>query len=149
MSATRYLDTSVLVPMFFPEDKLNTAAEALFRNEVASGPPPVAVNVLGELFARLTSGRNRPNGRPSFDHPSALERVEDLARQLDVHAVEKAHWSEVARIKRELSRDYQIWDALHWAAAKAFKCSELLTLDAPGGYAGKTLEGVRFIDPFA
>ena len=142
----RFLDTSVLYPLFDRNDPHAGQAEALFAALAREGERPhVTVNVLGELFTTLTRRRFK-GGQPLLPHGKARAVLLQLHASFEVHDVTAAHWASALRIKEARVRDYPIWDALHWAAASELGCKELLTLDAPGGH--RELEGVRFINPY-
>lgn len=142
----RFIDTSVLYPLFDRNDPHATKAEALFAALAEEAARPhVTVNVLGELFTTLTRKRVK-GGAPLLRHAAARAVLLQLHASFDVHDVTAAHWASALRIKESRVRDYPIWDALHWAAARALGCKELLTLDAPGGH--RELEGVRFVNPY-
>ena len=134
------VDTNVLVYAYDPRSSAKqTAAIALLDGLIASGEAVLSVQCLSEFFVVVTS---RLPERMSA--PDALDRVEHLAQACRVVDLTSAVALEGLRgsVRHRLSP----WDALIWAAAKLNQVPYVLTEDAEHG---RTLEGVRYLNPFA
>jgi predicted nucleic acid-binding protein len=138
----RFLDTNVIAYAYDGRfaDKQARALEVLRDLDRDTGERGVAgvvsTQVLQELFAVLT----RKLGVEPIDARTAvhlMERFETVATSAQlVHAA----------VDTAILDRLTIWDALVVEAAAAAKCGELLTEDLQ---AGRTIRGVRVVNPFA
>jgi predicted nucleic acid-binding protein len=92
---------------------------------------------LSEFFALVT--RRLPEPLAPAEALAQADRLARACRVLDVTAA-------VVLEGGSAHHGLVLWDALIWAAARLNQVAAVLTEDAPHG---RTLEGVRFLNPFA
>lgn len=95
----RYLDTSVLYPLFDRNDPDAESAGELFSALATErARPHVTVNVLGEIFTALTRRRGK-GAKPLVPHAEARALVLRIQASFEVHDVTAEHWAEALRVK--------------------------------------------------
>lgn len=140
MSATTFVDTSVLVWTYDPLDsRKRERALRRLEQETESGTPVVSANVLSELFVALTKKKGR--SKPIMTPGDAADAVR-LYRALTVVSVDSEQVEHALFLRKEHQLGY--WDALNLASAIAGGCTLFLTEDAQSA---PVIEGVRFEDP--
>lgn len=140
MSATTFVDTSVLVWTFDPLDaKKRERALRRLEQETESGTPVVSANVLSELFVALTKKKGR--SAPIMAPDDATDAVR-FYRALTVVPVDSEQVEHALFLRKEHQLGY--WDALNLASAIASGCTLFLTDD---GQSAHVIEGVRFENP--
>jgi len=139
MSDSILIDTNVLVYAYdrSEPDKQRRVLELLDRLVLGGGV--LSTQVLGEFFVTVT----RKIPAPLSAH-EGYERIQNYARAWTVLSVTPLIVLEAARGVREHQLSY--WDAQIWATARLNQIPVILSEDLPHG---TTLEGVRFLNPFA
>ena len=142
MSATTFVDQSVLVWTFDPSDgRRRERALQRLEQEHESGTPVVSANVLSELFVALTKKKGRSTPIMSADDASDAVRFYRALRVVPVDADQVEH---ALFLRKEHQLGY--WDALNFASALAAGCTLCLTIDLPGA---RSIESLRFENPLA
>jgi predicted nucleic acid-binding protein len=139
-SGALLLDTNVLVYAHDPRDRPKQERALLVLDRLIGAERAVlSAQCLAEFFAVITRRLPEP-----LAPAAALAQTERLSRACRVLDVTPAVVLEGCRgsVQHRLS----LWDALIWAAARLYQVPAVLTEDAPHG---RTLEGVRFLNPFA
>ncbi len=140
MSARVFVDTNVWVYAEDAAEPLKRArAREVVRLALASGAATVSSQVLGEYFVTM-----RRLFSSELDDATAERRVAAVADSCHVVAIDSATVAEAIRGVRRHGLSF--WDAQIWSAAKRADAHVLLTEDFS---AGRELEGVLFVDPFA
>lgn len=135
-----FVDTNVLVYSADPDagTKHDRALELLERLR-ESGSLVVSVQVLNEFYSVAT----RPMKPPAFGHAEASRVVNLIASAATVVPLT------AALTFRALDAlpiyGFSFWDALIWAAAKEHGVTVLYSEDFQHN---RTVEGVRFVNPF-
>jgi len=140
----RFLDTNVILPALDRNHPNHERSVALLGS-LGEERPHVSITVLGELYMGLTKAP-RKGAPPLLRHSAALSAVIAAAEGFAVHDVTVEDWRTCVEARKTRAQ-WPIWDCLVWAAAKAARCTELLSDYAPPGGI-KELGGVRFINPF-
>lgn len=134
------VDTHVLVYAHdrrTPEKRIR--AVAVLAGLHASGSGRLGAQCLVEFFSVSTSGT-----RPLLDREEAASQVSDLAESWPVLPLTAAVILESVRGVRQHRLNY--WDAQIWAAARLNQVEVIFSEDFNSG---SSLEGVRFVNPFA
>ena len=138
--ATVLIDTNVLVYLFdtYSLDKL-ARARAVLKALESQGEGCLSVQCLAE-FMNASTSRLKPQLTPA----QALVEVELFQKTWPVFNLTPLIVIEAARAVR----DYQLayYDAQIWATARLNGVPVILSEDFQ---TGRTLEGVRFVNPFA
>jgi predicted nucleic acid-binding protein len=121
------------------EPAKQTIAQDVLRQLRASGAGLLSAQVLGE-FARVATARLRPPLLPHEAHALVIRYqqswpVADLTVTAIIEALRAMH-----------QHHMQFWDAVVWATARQQGVFVVLSEDLPPT---ATIEGVRFVDPFA
>ena len=138
--AIALLDTNVLVYIVDPEDpKKQSRAEEVMNALRANQNGRLSVQNLAEFFY-TTTRKLKPPLSPS----QAMEQIDRFQTLWPVFSLTTLIVTEAARAVR----DYQLayYDAQIWATARLNGVAIVLSEDFQ---TGRTLEGVRFINPFA
>jgi len=106
---------------------------------VSDGTAALSTQVLAEFFVAATGKIRAP-----LSAEEGAKRVADLAGGFPVYEVSLPIVIEAARAVCSHGMSY--WDAQVWATAKLNQVPYVLSEDLQGW---KTLEGVRFVNPFA
>ena len=134
------LDTNVLVYAHDPRDRPKQERALLVLDRlVEAGRAVLSAQCLSEFFAVATRRLPEP-----LTPAEALAQVDRLARACGVLDVTPAVVLEGCR--GSVQHGLALRDALIRAAARLNLVPAVLTEDAPHG---RTLEGVRFLNPFA
>lgn len=137
MTVRSFVDTNVLV---YAEDDSQPLkrdrARALLRELVPAQRAVVSLQVLRELFAAARK-------KLGLDAEAAKERVERYA-QLEVVRLDVDDLLSAIDLHR--LHGFSIWDALIVRAASIARCRILYTEDLQ---AGRRIEGLEIVDPFA
>jgi predicted nucleic acid-binding protein len=140
MTGEVLIDTNVVVYQYSDNDPARQArATDVLQRLSVSARGRLSTQVLGEVFRVLTAKRRSPISRAE-----ALAHLEIIAHAWPVHVVTPNIVLEAARGVRDYRLNY--WDAQLWATARLNQISTILTEDIPGG---DTLEGIRYLNPFA
>jgi predicted nucleic acid-binding protein len=138
MASEFLIDTNLLIYVFDINDPIKQAqAESLVKKLGENAA--LSTQTLAEFFIGITRRITPPlTSRQAYQH------IEAFAEAFRVVEITKSVILDAARA----SRDYQMhyWDAQVWATAKLYQIPYVLTEDIPGR---KSLEGVRFLNPFA
>ena len=134
------IDTNVLV---YAHDrgsfaKQRQAIETLYRLQI-SGAGRLSAQCLAEFYVAATRG-----AQPILTPPEAAQQVDRLARAFRVFDITPMIVLEATRGAREHRMPY--WDAQIWATARLNQIPVVLSEDFS---AGSSIEGVRFLNPFA
>ncbi len=134
------VDTNLLFYAHDPADpaKQTTAIDVLDYLH-SSGIGRLSTQTVAEFFAAATRGR-----KPLLSGVKAAQQVEDLASSWIVLDVSSLIVIEAIRGVR--SHKFAYWDSQLWATARLNQIPVIFTEDFD---AGSTIEGVRFINPFA
>jgi predicted nucleic acid-binding protein len=140
MTARFFVDTNVLVYVYSltEVDKARRAIEIL-RLLVAGRLGAISTQVLAEFFSTVTQRIAVP-----LSVEEAYERLEYYLQKWEVINMSGTIVLEAARGVREYQ--FNFWDAQIWAAAKLNQIPIVLTEDFN---IGASIEGVRFVNPFA
>jgi len=134
------IDTNILIYASDPGDlaRQEKALDVLKQLEITRSGR-LSAQCLAEFVHASTRSQ-----QPLYTRAEAHEQVERLARAYPVYYVSLLTVLEAARG----ARDYQMayYDAQIWAAARLNQVSLIFSEDFSDG---QTLEGVRFINPFA
>ena len=134
------VDTNLLIYLF---DSANVQrqeqAVQVLRHLEASGSGRISVQSLAE-FASVSTRKLRPPLTPA----QALQQVERFSQALPVLDLTPAIVLEATRGMRDYRLAY--YDAQIWAAARLNQIPVIFSEDFASG---STLEGVRFVNPFA
>ena len=134
------VDTNVLVSAHDPRDRpKQERALGVLDLLIGSGRAVLSAQCLSEFFVVVTRRLPEP-----LAPAEALAQADRLARACRVRDVTAAVVLEGCR--GSTHHGLALWDALIWAAARLNQVPAVLTEDAPHG---RTLEGVRFLNPFA
>jgi predicted nucleic acid-binding protein len=134
------LDTNVLVYAHDPRDRPKQERALLVLDRLIEAERAVlSAQCLSEFFAVVTRRLPEP-----LTPVEALAQADRLARACRVLEVTAAVVLEGCR--GSVQHGLAVWDALIWAAARLNQVPAVLTEDAPHG---RSLEGVRFLNPFA
>jgi predicted nucleic acid-binding protein len=134
------IDTNVLVYASDPADPTRQQrAITVLKHLDETGVGRLSVQCLAELANVLTRGP-----RPLYSFGDALRIVESLARIYPVHDLTPMMVLEAIRGARDYSLAY--YDAQIWACARLNQAPVIFSEDFNHG---STLEGVRFVNPFA
>lgn len=134
------LDTNVLVYIVDPEDpKKQSRAEEVMNALRANQNGRLSVQNLAEFF--YTSTRKL---KPPLSPSQAIEQIDRFQTLWPVFLLTPLIVTEAARAVR----DYQLayYDAQIWATARLNGIPVIFSEDFQSG---RTLEGVRFVNPFA
>ena len=134
------IDTNVLVYAHDPGERARQAqAIKVLDGLHSAGSASLSVQSLAEFFVAVTRGVN-----PRMGPADAAAQVERLAAAWPVLALTPAILLEAGRgvVQRGLS----YWDAQLWATARLNQIPAIFSEDFASG---STLEGVRFVNPFA
>lgn len=144
MSVRLYLDASVLVSLYVPEDT-TAAAESLVMGEAE-----VAVSVLTLLETRVAVERKRKAGKLPVSAVAAVRariEAEVSSRRLRLHAVDDADYHGADGISQRVHGPIRSLDAIHAAVAQRLGL-ELVTLDQRLHEAAQTAGlPTRWVDP--
>ena len=134
------VDTNLLVHAHDPSDpvKQTRAIDALAHLH-STGAGRLSTQVLAEFFAAVTRGR-----KPLLTVPKSAQQLENLARSWIVFDVSSLIVMEAVRGVR--NHKFSYWDSQLWATARLNQIPTIFTEDFN---VGSTIEGVRFISPFA
>ncbi len=131
--------TNVLVYAHDPRDRPKQARALLVLDRLIDGQRVVlSAQCLSEFFVVVTRRLPEP-----LAPTEALAQVDRLARACRVFDVTAPVVLEGCR--GSVQHGLDLWDALIWAVARLNQVPAVLTEDAPHG---RTLEGVRFLNPF-
>lgn len=141
-NSTRGLvDTNVLIYAASPAGgKKRLIAQELIRDLAGSGALVVSAQVLNEFYNVAT----RPNKPPSLPRDEARQILRDLADVAEVLPLTAA--VTFLALDAIPTHGFSFWDALIWAAAKVNGVPVIYSEDFQ---AGRDVEGVRFLNPFA
>lgn len=140
MIAEVLIDTNVLVYAYDGrEPRKQARALETLGPLVATGRGVLSAQVLGEWYRAVTRKL-----RPALSSADAASQAAALLRAWRVFPVTPLVVLEATRGARDHRLDY--WDAQIWATARLNQVSVVLSEDFADG---RTLEGVRFRDPFA
>jgi predicted nucleic acid-binding protein len=134
------VDTNVLVYAYDRSEpgKAARAIEALdFLQTTRTGR--LSVQALAEFFVVATRGQ-----APLLKAAAASRQVDLLSRAFDVLPVTPMVVLEAIRGVR--AHQFSYWDSQIWAVARLNQIPVILTEDFQ---IGRSIEGVRFVDPFA
>lgn len=140
MRAAFLVDTNVLVYAYDRSDERKRAraievVETLWEPSLGA----LTAQVLAEFFVAVT--RRIPTPLASVDAEKSVAR---FIRSWPVFPV--TAWAVREAIQANDRHKLQFWDALIWATAKFNQVPTILTEDFTDG---RTIEGVRYINPFA
>ena len=140
MAGEMLIDTNVVVYAYDPTHprKQHTARQVL-RQLVHAGRGRLSTQVLGEFFRVVTSRLATP-----LSPADAHAQLTDLSQTWPVLPVTPFIVLEAARGVRD--HGLAFWDAQLWATARLNQIDSVLSEDF---HDGRTLDGVRFRDPFA
>jgi len=134
------VDTNLLVYLFdYADPHRQNQAIAVLRHLETAGSGRLSVQSLAE-FASVSTRRLRPPLTPA----QALQQVESFSQALPVLDLTPAIVLEATRGVRDHRLPY--YDAQIWAAARLNQVPVIFSEDFASG---STLEGVRFVNPFA
>jgi predicted nucleic acid-binding protein len=138
--ATMLIDANVLV---YGHDrgsfaKQGQAIETLHRLQI-NGAGRLSAQCLAEFYVAVTRG-----AQPILPAAEAAQQVDRLARAFRVFDITPMIVLEATRGAREHLMPY--WDAQIWATARLNQVPLVLSEDFS---AGSSVEGVRFLNPFA
>ena len=134
------IDTNVLVYAFDQNDtQRQDRALGLLQQLELSGTGRLSVQSLAEFFSAATR-RLRPPLTPA----EALIQLERLSSAFQVFDLTRPVVLEAARGVRDHQLAY--WDAQLWAIARLNQVAAVFSEDFSSG---TSLEGVRFVNPFA
>ncbi len=131
-----FLDTNILVYAIDESSQKRRKAEQVLRKAAADGTGVISTQVLQEFYVNATR-------KLGVSPAEAQDMVRDL-RNLDVVTVTADLIEESIGIS--VANQLSFWDALVLAAAKAARCSTLVTEDLSHG---SRLVGIRIENPFA
>jgi predicted nucleic acid-binding protein len=133
-------DTNLLVYAHDPADPAKQAkAIDILDHLHATGIGRLSTQTLAEFFAATTRGR-----RPLLTEMKAAQQLQNLASSWIVLDVTPLIVIEAVRGVR--SHKFSYWDSQIWATARLNQIPSIFTEDFN---VGSTIEGVRFINPFA
>lgn len=133
-----FLDTNILL-YAISDDPAEAGKRVRARDLLARPDCVVSVQVLQEFYAQAT----RPGRRTApLPHALASDCVRAWAR---LAVVENSSALLLAALDLKSAVNFSIWDCLILAAARAASCNTLYTEDMQEG---RTIEGVRLVDPF-
>lgn len=139
-TAEVFVDANVFVYTYASgEPHRQQRARAVLDWLVAQGRGKISTQVLAETFRVIVTKL-----RPVRDARSAVDDLEALARTWPILLVTPFIVLEAARGVRDHKLNY--WDAQLWATARLNQIPVILTEDFTDG---RTIEGVRFLNPFA
>ena len=140
MAGEALVDTNVLVYAYDRAEpgKQGRALETL-RRLVATGRGRLSTQVLGEFLQVVTRKIRAP-----LSPADAYGQIATLIRAWPVLPITPLVVLEAARGVRDHHLSY--WDAQAWATARLNQIPVVLSEDFK---AGRVLDGVRFLDPFA
>jgi predicted nucleic acid-binding protein len=134
------IDTNVLVYAHDRgEPKKQAQAIKVLNYLQVTGQGRLSVQCLSEFFSITTRGK-----QPKLALDAAAQQVERLVHSFPVHDLTPLIVIEAARGARDHSLAY--YDAQLWAAAHLNQIPVVFSEDFNSG---STLEGVRFVNPFA
>ena len=133
-------DTNLIVCAHDPSDpaKQAKAIEVLSHLHL-SGIGRLTTQILAEFFAAATGGK-----KPLLTATRAAQQVENLASSWIVFDITSLIVIEAMRGVR--SHKFSYWDSQLWATARLNQIPTIFTEDF---ITGSTIEGVRFLSPFA
>jgi len=138
--AIALLDTNVLVYFVDPEDrKKQQRAEEVMNALRASQNGRLSVQNLAEFFYTATRKL-----KPPLSPGQAIEQIDRFQTLWPVFSLTPVIVTEAARGVRDHQLAY--YDAQIWATARLHGIPIILSEDFQ---TGRTLEGVRFVNPFA
>lgn len=140
MTARILVDTNVLLYCYDRSEpvKQQQALDIIDRL-VSSGMGALSTQILGEFFVNATRKLAEP-----LSLEAASERIEHYSRSCTIFEVTRRVVEEAIHGVRIHQLNY--WDAQIWAVARIYRIPVLLSEDFQDG---RTLEGVRFLDPLA
>lgn len=140
MTARFFVDTNVLVYAYDAArpDKQARAVQVL-RHLARTASGAVSTQVLAEFFVTVVY-----KSPVRMSSEEAYERLEYYLNNWTVIGLSGEIILRAARAVRDYK--FSFWDAQIWAAARLNGLSEVLSEDFNSG---ATIEGVRFINPFA
>jgi len=134
------VDTNVLVYAHDRgEPKKQAQAIKVLNYLQVTGQGRLSVQCLSEFFSITTRGK-----QPKLALDAAAQQVERLAHSFPVHNLTPLTVIEATRGVRDHSMAY--YDAQIWASARLNQIQVVFSEDFSSG---STLEGVRFVNPFA
>lgn len=134
------IDTNVLVYAHQPAEAWKQArAIDVLDSLIESGRGRLSAQALAEFFSATTGGKS-----PLLKTEQALSQVTLLADAFVVLDVTRLIVLEAARGVRQHRLNY--WDAQIWASARLYQITTIFTEDFENG---RSLEGIRFVNPFA
>jgi len=140
MSVETLVDTNVLVYSFDANDESKrSSAEAVLNDLIGSGRGAVTAQVLAEFF--VTVRRRFP---AVLDLDTATAQVRRYAAMFTVYDTTIAVVEEALR--GVVRYGFSYYDAQIWAVARLNRIPVVLSEDFCDG---STIEGVRFVNPFA
>jgi predicted nucleic acid-binding protein len=117
----RFLDASILVEACLAQSSKFVAADGL----VKSGGAVTSAHALAETYATLSG-----DARLRISPQDAAQMVEDLAAELDVHALTaEAYLALIHSAPAKGIRGGSLFDALHAQTARNTQCAEIHTLN--------------------
>jgi predicted nucleic acid-binding protein len=140
MSARVLVDTNVLVYAYDrSEPQKQQQALAVLDQLAQDNAGALTTQILAEFFVTVTRKLAAP-----LSAADAYTRIENLLLAWMVFETSALVVLEAARGVRDHQLSY--WDAQIWATARLFQLPVVLSEDFA---TGSTLEGVRFVNPFA
>lgn len=134
------IDTSILVYSFdLAEPRKKKAARELLKNLQLYQQGVLSIQCVGEFFNVVSHGK-----LPEMTLVEAASQVEVFLQTFPVYALTPGIVREAVRIVREYHISY--FDAQIWACAKLHEIPVIFSEDFQDG---RTIEGVRFVNPFA
>jgi predicted nucleic acid-binding protein len=134
------VDTNLIFYAHDPADSTKQATAIRVLDHLHStGAGRLSTQTLAEFFAAVTRGR-----KPLLTATKAAQQVENLVSSWIVFEVSSLVVIEAVRGVR--SHKFSYWDSQIWATARLNQVPTVFTEDFN---VGATIEGVRFVSPFA
>jgi predicted nucleic acid-binding protein len=134
------IDTNLLVYVFDRRDpSRQEIALHVVRSLVKTGLGRLSAQCLSEFFSATTRRKN-----PILTYSDAMSQTEKLARAFVIFPVTQQVVIEALRGVKQYQ--FEFWDAQIWATARLNQTPILFNEDFNSG---STIEGVRFVNPFA
>ena len=138
MSASRFLDTNVIVYAYDTSDPVKQAsAQALLRDAARHRNGAISTQVLGEFFHTVVVKRR------FMSAAEALTIISALRAALHVCSIDPQLVEDAIAIHQRYQLRY--WDALIVATAKSIGCSQIASEDMS---AGQDYGGIAVTNPF-
>ncbi len=140
MKAAFLVDTNVLVYAYDPSDQVKRQrATDVLKSLWDTNAGALSAQVLGEFYVTVIRGIPSP-----LTPRDAEQSITRYMRSWEVYPV--TAWAVREAVQATQRHSMQFWDALIWATAKFNQVPTILTEDFTDG---RTVEGVRYINPFA